>query len=51
MGRVPVSLRAVVGAGACGLAGAMPAPAMLAAAPVTAQVQMGDFARPAFRSC
>ena len=46
MGRVPVSLRVALGAGACGLAGAMLAPAMLVAAPVTAQVQMGDFARP-----
>ena len=46
MGRVPVSLRVALGAGACGLAGAILAPAMLAAAPVTAQVTEGDFTPP-----
>ena len=46
MGRVPVSLRVALGAGAVGLAGAILAPAMLAAAPVTAQVNEGDFAPP-----
>lgn len=46
MGRVPVSLRVALGAGACGLAGAILAPAMLAAAPVTAQVNEGDFTPP-----
>ena len=46
MGRVPVSLRVALGAGAVGLAGAILAPAMLAAAPATAQVTEGDFAPP-----
>lgn len=46
MGRLPVSLRVVLGAGACGLAGAMLAPAMLAAAPVTVKVNAGDFSPP-----
>jgi plastocyanin len=46
MGRVPVSLRVAFGAGACGLAGAILAPAMLLGAPATAQVNEGDFTPP-----
>lgn len=46
MGRVPVSLRVALGAGACGLAGAMLAPAMLLGAPATAQVTEGGFTPP-----
>jgi plastocyanin len=44
MGRLPVALRVALGAGACGLAGAILAPAMLLGAPATAQVNEGDFA-------
>jgi plastocyanin len=46
MGRLPVALRVALGAGACGLAGAIFAPGMLLGAPATAQVTEGDFTPP-----
>ena len=46
MGRLPVALRVALGAGACGLAGAIFAPAMLLGAPATVQVNEGDFTPP-----